>query len=316
MMLGRNPLFLPLRSLRLCAQLPKPELRAETQRTQRLRLLSLALLVVFIGSPSSQAQQKVAPPPAPVGVARQVVADEQFDQWVFQQDRNASGARQRLDSLLTLQVEDIERACKLTKTQKKKLQLAGRGDIKRFFDRYETVKQKSQLMNNDEQKNAEIWQDIRPLQTTLQAGLFYDDSLLLKSLHNTLTDEQFARYDAIARERRAFRHRANIELAVTMLEQATPLGDAHRRELITLLTSQTKPPQKSGQYDYYSLMFQLGRLPEEKLKPLFDNTQWKVVNRQLDQFKGMEPMLRQSGQLPDDDGEADRIDVRPAPLKK
>src|SRR5205823_12624482 len=140
------------------------ELRAETRRTQRLRLLSLALLVVFIGSPSSQAQRKVAPP-VPFGVAQPVVADEQFDQWVFQQDRNASGARQRLESLLALQVEDIERACKLTKTQKKKLQLAGRGDIKRFFDRYETVKQKSQLLNNDEQKLAEIWQDIRPLQT-------------------------------------------------------------------------------------------------------------------------------------------------------
>src|SRR5207245_8056724 len=126
-------------------------------------------------------------------------------------------------SLLALQVKDIDRACKLTDAQKKKLQLTGRGDIKRFFDRYEKVKQKFQLVKHDEQKMQEIWQDISPLQMTLQAGLFHDDSLLHKSLHNTLSSEQFARYDAIAGERRAFRHHANIELAVTTLEQSMPL---------------------------------------------------------------------------------------------
>src|SRR5205823_7870412 len=119
-----------------------------------------------------------------------------------------SGARQRFNSLLALRVEDIERTSTLTDAQKKKLQLAGRGDIKKFFDRYEAVKQKFQLMKNDEEKMQQIWQDINPLQTSLQTGLFHSDSLLIKALHNTLTSDQFARYDAIARERRAFHHRA------------------------------------------------------------------------------------------------------------
>jgi hypothetical protein len=271
-------------------------------------LLSLAL-AAFVACVVAQAQQKFV-------AAQRVWTDENFDQWVFQQERNTSRARQRLNSLLALQVEDIDRACKLTDAQKNKLQLAGRGDIKRFFDRYETVKQKFQLIKQDEQKFQEIWQDISPLQMTLQAGLFYDDSLLYKSLHNTLTGEQFARYDAIARERRAFRHRANIELAVTVLEQAMPLRDAQRRELITLLTNQTKPPRKSGQYDYYLIMFQLGRVPEGKLRALFDDTQWKVVNRHLAQYEGMKPFLKQSGQLPDQDDEADRADATPADLKQ
>jgi hypothetical protein len=156
----------------------------------------------------------------------------------------------------------------------------------------------------------------RPLQTSLQAGLFHEDSLLVKSLRNTLAGDQYARYDAIARERRAFHHRASVERAVTMLEQGMPLRDAQRRELIALLTNRTKPPRKSGQYDYYLVMFQLGRVPEEKLKPLFDNTQWKVVNRQLDQYKQMEPFLKQSGQWPDEEDAADRSDGQPAALNK
>lgn len=278
-------------------------------RSVGLRLLSVALVVAFVGWAGAQAQQKAAPRAA-------VVPEEQFDQWIFQQDRNASGARRRLDSLLALQVEDIERACELTDVQKKKLQLTGRGDIKRFFDRYEKVKQKFQAIKHDQQKLQEIWQDINPLQMTLQVGLFHDDSLLVKSLHHTLTGEQFTRYEAMARERRVFRHRATIELAVSTLEQNMPLRAAQRRELFTLLLNQTKPSRKPGYYDYQLILFQIGRLPEEKLKPLFDDLQWKVVNQHLGQFKGLEPLLKQSGQWPVEDDEADRTDGRPATLKK
>src|SRR5262245_55355093 len=192
-------------------------------------------------------------------VQKQVWPDEQFEQWIFQQDRNAAGARQRLNSLLALQVDEIDRACQLTEAQRQKLQLIGRGDIKRFFDAFEKVRQKFKSLDNDVQKIQEIQPDVNPLRMTLQAGLFGEDSLLSKSLHNTLTDEQFAKYDGIVRERRAFRHRTNIERAVAMLEQGMSLRDAQRREFITLLMSETKPPRKSGQYDFYLIMFQLGR---------------------------------------------------------
>jgi hypothetical protein len=292
---------------------------SHSKSTQRagLRWLSAVLLAAFVGCAGAQAQQeKKKAAPAAVAVAQQVFPDEHFEQWVFQQDRNASGARKRLDSQLALQVEDIDRACKLTDEQKKKLQLMGRGDIKRFYDRYETVKQKFQLVKHDQEKVQEIFQDIRPLQMTLQTGMFHDDSLLYKSLHNTLTGEQVARYGAVARQRRAFRHRANVELTVTMLEQGMPLREAQRREFITLVMNETKPPRKSGQYDYYVIMFQLGRLPEGKLKPLFDNAQWKVVNRLFTQYKGMEPFLKQNGLWPDEDDEAARIEVRPPEPKK
>src|SRR5262249_29703683 len=159
------------------------------------------------------------------------------------------------------------------------LQLSGRGDIKRFFDRYEAVKQRFNLLKHDQQKMNEIFQETRPLSMTLQAGLFHNGSLLYRSLHNTLTDEQLARYDAVTGERRTFRHRATVELAVMTLEQSIPLTDAQRRKLIAIMANETKPARKSGQYDLQLIMLQVGRLPEEKLKPLFDNTQWKAVNQ-------------------------------------
>jgi hypothetical protein len=242
--------------------------------------------------------------------------DDQFERWVFQQDGTASRARQRLESLLATQIENIDRACRLTDAQKKKLQLAGRGDIKRYFDRYERVKRKSQLLERDEQNFQEIQRDINPLRVTLLRGLFDEDSLLIKSLPNTLTGEQFTRYGTMARQRRASLHRASIEQAIALLQRGMPLRDAQRRELITLMTNETKPARTSSQYDCYVLLLQLGRLPEAKLKPLFGETQWEMVNRQLAQVKELEPMLRQSGQLSDEDDETDRTNAQPAAPKK
>lgn len=236
-------------------------------------------------------------------LARQPWTDEQFEQWVFRQHGNAAEARKRLNSQLRTQLGTIDRMCNLTDAQKEKLQLAGRGDIKRFFDRYETVKRKYQSIEPDMQN---LQQDTRLLQMALQGGLFQEDSLLLKALPNTLTGEQFARYDAVARERRASRHRATVEQAVAMLHQSVPLRDAQWRQLITLMANETKPSRTSGPYDAYVVLWQLGRLPEERLKPLFSEAQWKRVNAQLARYQQMEPMLKQSGQLLDEDDEADR----------
>jgi hypothetical protein len=76
-------------------------------------------------------------------LARQFINEQQLDSSIFQTDRDATGARRRLDSQLSLQLEEIDRVCKLTEAQKVKLQLAARGDIKRFFDRYQTLKRSS-----------------------------------------------------------------------------------------------------------------------------------------------------------------------------
>src|SRR6516225_3632447 len=90
-----------------------------------LRATSLALAAVLSALAGARAQ------------VQPIWTDEMFDQWVFQQDRNVAGARRRLESQLTLRIDEVDRASQLTDAQKKKLQLAGKGDMKRFFARYE-----------------------------------------------------------------------------------------------------------------------------------------------------------------------------------
>ena len=233
--------------------------------------------------------------------AEQLWSNDRWERWVFRQDGNSSRARQRLDSLLVTQIGNIEQTCTLTDAQKAKLHLAGRGDIKRFFDRYEIIKRKSQAIQHNQQNFQEIQQELDAVRLTLQAGLFDESSFLFKVLPNTLTSEQLARYDEMVRERRAARQRGNIERVVGLFQRSISLRDAQRRQLITLMTNETKLPLRSGPNDYYVLLLQLCRLPEEKLKPLFDEPQWMIVSRDLARWKRELDRLKQSGQLPDED---------------
>jgi hypothetical protein len=241
-----------------------------------------------------------APQAAPVqGVSN----DENLNQWIFQSYNSGPvNPRERLDQMLALRVEDLDRVCKLTETQKRQVRLTGRGDVRQFFVVYDTLWKKYQLAKQDQQKMQEIWQDVRPLQSTILRGFFDDRSLLIKSLHHTLTAEQFALFEASERERLALRQRARVEEAVAMMEQYVPLPESQRRDVIARLTALTKPWDGSGPYaGYVVLMYQLSQLPEGKIKPMFDDFQWKAVSTLLKQFKGWKQWLKQAGQLPEED---------------
>jgi len=173
-----------------------------------------------------------------------VLNDDQFDQWVFGGPRNSGAGRNKLDTLLTLQVDDVSRACGLSELQKKKLLLAGHGDIKRFFDRVDEKRRKFDKVKNDQNKIGEIYQELQPLQMALNSGLFSEGSIFSKTLKKVLAHEQVSRYEAIAREKRLFRYRAKVELMVASLDQTVGFSDDQRRALVALVLRETELPSK------------------------------------------------------------------------
>ncbi len=228
-----------------------------------------------------------------------VWTDENFDQWVFN-GRDIPGIRNRLDSLLSLQIEDVERTCGLTEDQKKKLRLAGKGDVKHFFDRVAEKKRKFQLVKNDQNQIGQIFQEIQPLQLTLSSGPFDQGSMFHKTILKTLDPAQAAKYEKAVREKLQFRYKAKVELVVANLDEALGLRADQRKKLVTLFLDETRPPKKYGQYDYYIMMLQASRLPEAKLKPIFEDAQWKAMTRQMTQVQRLEPFLKSNGFVPED----------------
>ncbi len=227
-----------------------------------------------------------------------MMTNDQFDQWVFGGSRNSRAGRNKLDSLLTLQIDDVARICALSDDQKKKLLLAGRGDIKRFFDLVEEKRKKFEKVKQDQNKLGEIYQELVPLQAALNSGLFSDGSIYAKTIRNVLSDEDNVRYQKVIEDKKRFRYRAKVELVVAQLDQTVGFRDEQRRKLVELILSETQPPTRFGQYDYYLVMYQAGKIDEAKLKSLFEERQWALLNRQLNQMRGMEQFLRNQGLLP------------------
>ena len=198
-----------------------------------------------------------------------------------------------------MRIDDLDRVCRITEAQKNKLRLAGRGDIKRFFDKVEALKRKFQQGQND--PNTNIWQEIQPLQVELNAGLFGDDSIYAKTIRRTLSPDQEARFEGLARERINVRFRATVEWFVAHLDKGLGLTEDQRQRFIDLLVRETRAPRKFGQGDYWYLMLRMAGLPETKLKPIFDAPQWRLLSRQFVQAKAMAQRLKAAGVLAEED---------------
>ena len=152
-----------------------------------LIVILMAMLSIAGSGRAAQAQDDVVVDEneeAPVNMVFNMAGVEQIDQQLYGRFGGAGVAHNKLDAALALRVDDVERICGLTEAQKKKVQLAGRGDIKRFFDRVEVTKRKFQGGQNNQFNN--IWQEIQPLQAELTGGLFGDDSLFAKTVMRTL----------------------------------------------------------------------------------------------------------------------------------
>lgn len=223
------------------------------------------------------------------------IAEGQFDAWVFQNVGAAEKARQQLDRQLALETEFVDRACGLTYPQRQKVSLAGRGDIKLFFEQVEAVRQKFLAVRKDQEKFNQIWQDIQPLQMRFRLGLFGDDSLFQKTLANLLNAAQRDSYQRAAGERSLFQYRAKVELTVLMLEPNLPLTERQRQGFIEAVLEHTTPPRRFGLQDDAVVLWKAAQVPEDKLRPLFDDDQWKRLSRHLANGRAMEQWLKQAG---------------------
>ena len=233
------------------------------------------------------------------------VNEENFDQWVFGGAGNAPTVLARMASLLSLRIDEINRISQLSEPQKKKLLLAGRGDLKRLMDQVELKRKEFQLVRNDQNKFMEFHQTLQSLQMALQTGPFGDDaSIFSKTIKKTLDSDQTSRYAEVLKARREYRYRAKLDLVVAMLDNTIGLKSDQRKQLVALLRKETRPPKKFGTYDSQVVLLQLSKLDESKVKPLFDDSQWRAMKRQLDNAKGMEQFIQNNDLLSEDSPKA------------
>jgi hypothetical protein len=238
-----------------------------------------------------------ANPAGMVFIRQQQPGIEQFEQWVFNRMGGAGIARNRLSAALELHIDEINRFCGMTDDQKRKLHLAGRGDIKRFFDRIDEAKRRYLLVMNDQNHN--VWQDVQPLQTALNVGIFGSESIFAKTVKTTLSDEQAAMLAEHERRRNQNRYLVTIDWFVAHVDKGLGMTAKQRKGLADLL-KETPPPRRFGSSDYYYLMYRTSQISEDRIKPIFDDIQWRIFSMQLNQARGMRQWLMNNGMIADE----------------
>jgi hypothetical protein len=263
-------------------------------------LLALSLIAIVAADVALYAQDGAR------GRDQARVRAEQLLELEFQIERadrlaDRQGLRDRFESALGSRVEKLDRRYRLTAPQRKKLVLAGRVDIERYFEKGDELEHRLSLVRADADAYSKVIEEIKMLHLVKGQDLFGDRSLFSKVLGNTLTKEQTAKYQAIEQQSAIQHHQAAIKWVLATWDQTLRLSHEQHRQLEALLGQATRPPRRFGEEDYFGILLQLSRLPEGKFKPIFREDQWATLAPQLAEAKRREPMLTREGYVPESD---------------
>ena len=135
-------------------------------------------------------------PPRPImrlDLKTAVLERENFDRFLFADERSEGERRRHLEELLAVKVEAAAARLDLTDRQRAKLRLAGRGDIKRFFDRVGDRKGAFERSRRGFKTGMAALRGLEPLAQLYQEGPFGDGSLFAKTLRKIVDDREAAR---------------------------------------------------------------------------------------------------------------------------
>ncbi len=263
------------------------------------RGVSLSRLIAFtavaaLAVAGSRAQAQQAQPVDLPGLPDQqsVWTIEQFDQWVDQiveqinEQESPEGGR--LDTRLTLTLDWLEASCRISENQKKKLQVAGRGDIKRFFDEMRDMKRRYRQVKGDAKRFGEMQRRLAEFQTSFGDDVFGESSLFSKMLQKTLSPQQAEMYVNARAEARSFAQRAAVDQAVRFFDIAVGFNDRQRGQLTDLLLEETRQLQTSEYAQptaVDAVVSHAAGLSSAKLSAIFDKRQAKIFNALLKHLK-------------------------------
>ena len=219
----------------------------------------------------------------------------------------AAGAagRSLLEHVLSDRLVDLKDQCDLTEPQVKKLDLAGKGDIKRFADRMASLRRKIDDPAASEDDLHAVFSECDKLKVALDAGLFGEGSLLSKALARTLSPEQAVHREQTLAQRKLERYERLVWSAAKSLQGNMGLRDSQTEQLVHQILARTRPPKKFGQvFEFALVLFQLSRIPEDTIRPIFDDRQWRALEGWLAPYRardGGAKVLEQDGFVFEDD---------------
>ncbi len=207
---------------------------------------------------------------------------------VFQGTSSIDQARQQVDAILAARILILEEIGGLQPDQQELLQLAGRGDIVRFFRALEELManhNKTQFTNEEWQ---EFWRKTQPLRQQYQQGLHNQQSLFYRVTQMELQEDQRNKIREYATQRGARHDRVLAKIAIAMIEREIPLTIEQRETLLGWLNERSEAlPVASTQlyYQVFDVMHRLDEIPEEKLRDILLHNEVVALKKILERAR-------------------------------
>jgi hypothetical protein len=134
-------------------------------------------------------EPRPAQPAVRLNINTAVVGRENFDRWLFGEP-SEGGPERHLNEILLTRVRAAARAHELTDAQRAKLHLAGRGDIKRFFDQVEDRRRGFEKDRQRFQTGFAALRGLDDLSRIYEGGPFDGGSLFAKTLQKIMDDRR------------------------------------------------------------------------------------------------------------------------------
>lgn len=281
--------------------LPRTNAMAMPSLGKSGELLAISLLATLALAHAAQAQRDQERARDEARVQAEQLLKLEFELERANRLTDRQGLRERFEAILKTRVDKLDRQHTLSNVQQKKLILAGRVDIDRYFARAEELEHRLSLARGDADAFPKVFEEIKELQLVKGTDLFGDGSFYSKVLGHTLTREQTSRSQAMEQKLSVQRHQAALVWVLATWDQTLKLSHEQHRRLERLLAQTTRPPRRFGEEDYFGVLLQVSRLPERELKAILREDQWTTLLPELAEAKRREPMLRRDGYVPESD---------------
>lgn len=210
------------------------------------------------------------------------------------------GLRGRLERQLIEKIRELATAVSLSESVQRKMKLAGREDVRRFFDELDNQVLAARKLTREGATHRDVHrhlhQAMKPLRIHYQNGLFEESSLFHKTLWANLDAEQRRRLTEYLNRERQEEFENQFD-RVFNAWPIFPMSDDQRETVKKFLSQEIPPPLHINSHVSDYVLFQLANLPEEKVRPLFKLIQWDDFSDLLERAKSYEEELIEHGLL-------------------
>jgi hypothetical protein len=186
----------------------------------------------------------------------------------------SKAARQTLRAKLEASLQDIERASPLDERQRRKLTLAGEGEINRLFGKLDAQRHRYRQNRNP---TSEFWQEAEAVRIAIDQAHFHEGSLFAKVVRRTLMDDQLRAYQDLLEAQQRQRRITWRDGLLRMLAQCGPLNAERKEGLATLFDE--LPTVEEHPESFFDFMIATASVSDDDYREFLDEEQLVYLHR-------------------------------------